>query len=104
MAPLQARALGGMFISLGMDVYPGLNMIGETNRTGDLQVNPTVKKQLTNIRAAGADDKIVFAPSKQMTLEEYIPFMEEGEVAEVTPKSVRLRKVNFKMRGKWGKR
>ncbi|KAF5367751.1 hypothetical protein D9758_009863 [Tetrapyrgos nigripes] len=100
MAPLQARALGGgMFISPGMDVYPGL-VIGETNRTGDLQVNPTVKKQLTNIRAAGADDKIVLAPPKQMTLEEYISFMEEGEVVEVTPKSVRLRKVNFKMRGK----
>ncbi|THV00201.1 hypothetical protein K435DRAFT_630294, partial [Dendrothele bispora CBS 962.96] len=56
MAPLQAR--GTMFITPGTQVYPGL-VISETNKPGDLSVNPCAKKQLTNIRAAGADEKIV---------------------------------------------
>ncbi|KAK7458173.1 hypothetical protein VKT23_010081 [Stygiomarasmius scandens] len=101
MAPLQAR--GVMFISPGTQVYPGL-VIGETNKPGDLSVNPCLKKQLTNIRAAGADEKIVVAPPKQMTLEEYISWMEEGEVVEVTPKNVRLRKVDFKEKRRGGKK
>jgi GTP-binding protein len=90
MAPLQAR--GVMFITPQTKVYPGM-VIGESNRAGqDLYLNPCVKKQLTNIRAAGADDKIVVSAPKQMGLEEFIAYMEEDEMVEVTPQSVRLRK------------
>lgn len=107
MAPLQAR--GTMFIHTQTDgthallllngrylmfmlVYPGM-VIGECSKSGDLYVNPTAKKQLTNIRAAGADEKIVISSPKIMTLEENIAYMADDELVEITPKSIRLRKL-----------
>ena len=90
MAPLQAR--GTLFIQPQTQVYPGM-VIGESNRAGqDLYLNPCIKKQLTNIRAAGADEKIVLSAPRVMGLEESIAYMEEDEMVEVTPSSIRLRK------------
>ena len=79
-------------------------VIGESSKSQDIYLNPCVKKQLTNIRAAGADDKIVLAAPKVMTLEESLAYMADDEIVEVTPKNVRLRKlildVNKRMRMK----
>ncbi|KDR71900.1 hypothetical protein GALMADRAFT_253685 [Galerina marginata CBS 339.88] len=89
MAPLQAR--GTLFIHPQTQVYPGM-VIGESSKATELYLNPCIKKQLTNIRAAGADDKIVLASPKVMGLEEAMAYMGDDELVEVTPTSVRLRK------------
>jgi len=67
-------------------------IIGESSKSTSLYLNPTVKKQLTNIRAAAADEKIVLASPRVMTLEEALAYLGEDERVEVTPQSVRLRK------------
>ncbi|KAF9261034.1 hypothetical protein L218DRAFT_906276 [Marasmius fiardii PR-910] len=90
MAPLQAR--GVMFIQPQTNVYPGM-VIGECSKSQDLYVNPCLKKQLTNIRAAGADEKIVIASPKIMNLEESMAYMADDELVEITPQSIRLRKL-----------
>ncbi|KAG7085969.1 hypothetical protein E1B28_003494 [Marasmius oreades] len=90
MAPLQAR--GNMFIHPQTSVYPGM-VIGECSKSQDLYVNPCLKKQLTNIRAAGADEKIVIASPKIMNLEESMAYMADDELVEITPHSIRLRKL-----------
>ncbi|TFK22240.1 GTP-binding protein TypA [Coprinopsis marcescibilis] len=99
MMPLQAR--GTMFIHPQVQVYPGM-VIGESSKSQDLYINPTLKKQLTNIRAAAADEKIVLGSPRIMTLEEALSYMADDEFVELTPKSVRLRKsvldVNKRMR------
>jgi GTP-binding protein TypA/BipA len=89
MAPLQAR--GTLFIHPQTNVYPGM-VVGECSKAQDLYVNPCLKKQLTNIRAAGADEKIVISAPRVMTLEESMAYMADDELIEVTPKSIRLRK------------
>ncbi|KAK0189718.1 P-loop containing nucleoside triphosphate hydrolase protein [Armillaria mellea] len=88
-APLQAR--GVMFIHPTTNVYPGM-VIGECSKASDLYVNPCEKKKLTNIRAAGADEKLVIASPRIMSLEESIAYMADDELVEVTPKAIRLRK------------
>lgn len=85
---------GKMFIGHGEKVYKGM-IIGEHNRDNDLEVNPIKGKQLTNIRAAGKDDAIRLTPPVIMTLEQAIAYIEEDERVEVTPKSIRLRKVEL---------
>ncbi|TEB24538.1 GTP-binding protein TypA [Coprinellus micaceus] len=93
MMPLQAR--GTMFISpqiQALQCIPGM-VIGESSKAQDLYLNPCVKKQLTNIRAAGADEKIVLASPRTMTLEESLSYMADDELVEVTPKTIRLRKL-----------
>ncbi|KAJ3736925.1 GTP-binding protein TypA [Lentinula guzmanii] len=89
MAPLQAR--GVLFIHPQTNVYPGM-VVGECSKAQDIYVNPCLKKQLTNFRSAGADDKIVMASPKVMTLEESMAYMADDELIEITPKSIRLRK------------
>ncbi|KIJ94180.1 hypothetical protein K443DRAFT_110890 [Laccaria amethystina LaAM-08-1] len=105
MAPLQAR--GALFIHPQTQVYPGM-VIGESAKSQDLYLNPCIKKQLTNIRAAGADEKIVLASPRIMTLEEALAYMGDDEIVEVTPGSIRLRKVVLdqakRMRMKGGKK
>ncbi|KAH6892820.1 GTP-binding protein TypA [Coprinopsis sp. MPI-PUGE-AT-0042] len=100
MMPLQAR--GTLFIGPQTMVYPGM-VIGESSKSQDMYLNPTVKKQLTNIRAAGADDKIVLSSPRTMSLEENLSYMADDELVELTPGSVRLRKVTLdqtrRMRG-----
>ncbi|HUX78304.1 MAG TPA: translational GTPase TypA [Alphaproteobacteria bacterium] len=82
---------GGMFITPGTAVYEGM-IIGEHTRDNDLEVNPLKAKQLTNIRAAGKDEAIRLTPPRIMTLEQAIAYIEEDELVEVTPQSLRLRK------------
>ena len=82
---------GPMFIKPNDPVYPGM-LIGEHSRGSDLDVNPRKAKQLTNIRASGKDDAVSLSTPIQMTLDKALTYIEDDELVEVTPKSVRLRK------------
>jgi GTP-binding protein len=67
-------------------------VIGESARTGEMDLNPCRGKKLSNVRTTGAEEKVVLTPPRKMTVEEVIAYMDEDEVLEVTPKSIRLRK------------
>ncbi|XPV77069.1 MAG: translational GTPase TypA [Desulfovibrio sp.] len=82
---------GNMFIRPGDPVYEGM-VIGEHNRSNDIDVNPTKEKKLTNVRASGKDDAVQLTPVKPMTLERAIHFISEEEMVEATPESIRIRK------------
>jgi GTP-binding protein len=82
---------GRMFIDPNVEVYEG-QIIGLHSRGNDLVVNPTKGKKLTNIRAAGSDENILLTPPIRLSLEQALEFIEDDELVEVTPKSIRLRK------------
>ena len=82
---------GVMFVGANEKCYLGM-IIGENARQDDLDVNPMKAKQLTNVRASGKDESIRLTPPRRMTLEQAIAYIEEDELVEVTPKSIRLRK------------
>jgi GTP-binding protein len=86
---LQER--GRLFIGPNIEVYEG-QLIGIHSRDNDLAVNPTKGKQLTNVRAAGSDENILLTPPIRMSLEQALDFIDEDELVEVTPQSIRLRK------------
>lgn len=86
---LQER--GELFVRPGTEVYEGM-IIGENARTVDLDVNVTKEKKLTNMRASTADEAIRLVPFRDLSLEQALEFINEGELVEVTPKSIRLRK------------
>ena len=83
---------GRFFISPMEEVYCG-QVVGESTRSGDITINVTKAKQLTNMRASGADDKAVIVPPKVFSLEEALEYIKADEYVEVTPKSMRLRKI-----------
>ena len=83
---------GQLFIEPGEPIYEGM-LIGEHNKASDLNVNPCKEKKLSNVRASGKDDAVVCSPIKAMTLERALNFVRDDEMVEVTPKSIRLRKV-----------
>jgi GTP-binding protein len=83
---------GKFFIDPNEPVYEG-QVIGEHSRGGDLVVNVTKTKKLTNIRASGSDEKMRIAPAIKFSLEEALEYIQSDEYVEVTPKSIRLRKV-----------
>jgi len=87
---LQER--GKMFMGAGIDVYAG-QILGENCRSTDMIVNPAKGKKLTNMRASGTDEAVVLTPHIQMTLEDCIAYINDDELVEVTPKSIRLRKM-----------
>jgi len=82
---------GVMFVGAGEKTYQGM-IIGENSRSDDLDVNPMKAKQLTNVRASGKDEAVRLTPPRRPTLEQAIAYIEEDELVEVTPKSIRLRK------------
>ena len=82
---------GRMMIDPNVDVYEG-QIIGIHSRNNDLAVNPTKAKQLTNVRASGTDENLVMTPPVRQTLEQALEFIEEDELVEVTPQSIRVRK------------
>ena len=90
---LQER--GTFFIAPGEDIYEG-QVIGENSRANDLVVNVTKTKKLTNMRSSGADDKVKLAPPKEFTLEECLEYIQADEYVEVTPESLRMRKILLK--------
>ena len=87
---LQER--GQLFLGPGEKVYGG-QIIGEHTRKNDLVINPAKGKKLTNMRAAGSDDAVILTPFRKMSLEDCISYINEDELVEITPLSIRLRKV-----------
>jgi GTP-binding protein len=86
---LQER--GSLFIGPGVPVYEGM-IIGENSRENDMEVNPCKTKKLTNMRASGSDEAIRLTPPRLFSLEQSIEFIDDDELLEITPKSVRMRK------------
>ena len=85
---------GAMFIESGTRVYEGM-VIGEHNRNNDLEVNILKGKKLTNVRASGKDDAITLTPPRRMSLEEALAYIQNDELVEVTPTSIRIRKLHL---------
>jgi GTP-binding protein len=83
---------GKFFIEPGEDVYAG-QVIGENSRDGDLVINVTKSKKMSNMRSSGADDKVRLAPPIKFSLEEALEYIQNDEYVELTPKSIRLRKI-----------
>jgi GTP-binding protein len=90
---LQER--GRFFINPNEDIYEG-QVIGENARAGDMVVNVTKTKKLTNMRASGSDDKVKIIPAKIMSLEETLEYIQQDELVEITPKNLRMRKIYLK--------
>jgi GTP-binding protein len=86
---LQPR--GSLFVGPGVEVYGGM-IIGQHAKDNDLEVNPCKGKKLTNVRASGSDDAIKLTPPRILTLEQALEFIDDDELVETTPKSIRLRK------------
>jgi GTP-binding protein len=82
---------GTLFIDPVIPVYPGM-IIGEHSRDNDLEVNPVKEKKLTNVRSSGADEAIRLVPPRRLSLEQAIEYIDDDELVEVTPSSIRLRK------------
>lgn len=85
---------GRMFIVPGDPLYEGL-IVGEHNRDNDININPSKEKKLTNMRASGKDEAVILTPVKPMTLEYALNFIKDDELVEVTPQSIRLRKIEL---------
>ena len=86
-----AQDKGDLFIGPGVEVYEGM-IVGLNSRGEDLAINVCKEKHLTNTRASGSDDALRLVPPIQMSLEKAIEFIQDDELVEVTPKSLRLRK------------
>ncbi len=85
---------GRMFIVPGDPIYEGM-IVGEHNRDNDININPSKEKKLTNMRASGKDEAVILTPVKPMTLEYALNFIKDDEEVEVTPESIRLRKIEL---------
>jgi len=86
---------GVLFVGPGDEVYEGM-IVGEHSRGNDLNVNVTKAKQLTNFRSAGTDEALVMPTPRTFMVEQAIDYIEKGELIEITPKGVRMRKVHLK--------
>ena len=91
-ALLNLQERGQLFVAPGIEVYEGM-VVGENSRSDDMDVNPCKEKKLTNMRAAGSDDTEKLIPPRPMSLEQALEFCREDECVEVTPATVRIRKV-----------
>jgi len=89
MAGLDQR--GRFFVDPGIDVYEGM-IVGRANDDKDVAINVVKAKKLTNMRASGSDENVKLAPAEELSLERAIEFIEDDELVEVTPKSIRIRK------------
>jgi GTP-binding protein len=83
-----------MIVEIGTEVYAGM-VVGERNRSSDLNVNIIKEKKLTNMRASTSDATIILRPPRVLSLDQAIEFIAEDELVEVTPKSIRLRKMEL---------
>ncbi|MFW5663173.1 MAG: translational GTPase TypA, partial [Bacteroidota bacterium] len=93
-AALGMEDRGELFIEAGIQVYMGM-IVGERNKSGDLNVNITKEKKLTNMRSSTSEQTVTIRPPKILSLDQAIEFIAEDEVVEVTPKSIRLRKMEL---------
>ena len=83
---------GRFFVEPGEEIYAG-QVVGEHTRERDLNINICKTKKLSNVRAAGSDDKIILPPAIKFSLEEALEYVQDDELVEVTPKSMRMRKI-----------
>ena len=83
---------GTFFVSPGEDIYTGM-VVGEGLRPDDIVINLTITKKLSNMRSAGADEKVNIAPAKKFSLEEAMEYIAEDEYLEITPHHLRIRKI-----------
>jgi GTP-binding protein len=88
---------GELFVTVGTEVYGGM-IVGERNRKGDLNVNIVKEKKLTNIRSSTAEATVTLRPPRPLSLDQFIEFIAEDELVEITPQSIRLRKLNLASR------
>src|SRR6266436_1586902 len=93
-ALLNLQERGQLFVAPGADVYEGM-IVGENARAEDLDVNATKEKKLTNMRSASSDETVRLIPPRPLSLEQALELIREDECVEVTPKSIRLRKVEL---------
>jgi GTP-binding protein len=91
-ALLSLQERGTLFVNPGTEVYEGM-IVGENSRRDDMDVNPTKERKLTNMRSSTAEELVRLTPATALSLEQALEFLREDECAEVTPASVRLRKV-----------
>jgi len=91
-AAFSIQERGSLYVGPGIEVYEGM-IVGENSRADDMDVNITKEKKLTNMRASGSDDTVHLVPAKNMSLEQSLEFLREDECVEVTPDTVRIRKV-----------
>lgn len=84
-----------LLVPAGVEVYEGM-IVGENSREGDMVVNPSREKKLTNMRASGSDENVVLKPPRDLSLEAALEYIEDDELVEVTPLSIRLRKIALK--------
>jgi GTP-binding protein len=85
---------GELFLDVGTEVYGGM-IVGERNRTGDLDVNIVKEKKLTNMRSSNSDTTVTLRPHRLLSLDQSIEFLSEDELVEVTPEHIRLRKMEL---------
>jgi len=102
---LSLQERGALFVGPAVEVYEGM-IVGENARSEDMDVNPTKEKKLTNVRSSTAEELVRLIPPRLLSLEQALEFIREGECVEVTPRSVRLRKVilDQTIRGREAKR
>jgi GTP-binding protein len=84
-----------LIVPAGTEVYEGM-IVGENARENDMTVNPCREKKLTNMRASGSDENVILKPPRELSLEAALEYIEDDELVEVTPQSIRLRKVLLK--------
>lgn len=84
-----------LFVAPGEDIYEGM-IVGENARDSDLTVNPIREKKLTNMRASGSDANVILKPAREISLEAALEYIEDGELVEITPNDIRLRKILLK--------
>src|SRR5919198_4414079 len=96
---LNLQERGSWFVGPGEEVYEGM-IVGENSRSEDMNVNPTKEKKLTNMRSSTAEELVRLIPPRALSLEQALEFVREDECAEVTPKSVRLRKTELSQLGR----
>ena len=93
-ASLAMNDRGELFVEPGTEVYKGM-IVGERNRTGDLDVNIIREKKMTNMRSATKDSTVVIRPPRNMSLDQCIEFISNDELIEITPTNLRLRKMEL---------
>jgi GTP-binding protein len=93
-ALLNLQERGALFVGPGVDVYEGM-VVGENARAADLDVNACKEKKLTNMRSSTADELVRLIPPRPLSLEQALEFIRDDECVEVTPKAIRLRKVEL---------
>jgi GTP-binding protein len=102
-ASLAMEDRGELFINVGEEVYAGM-IIGERNKRDDLEINITKEKKLTNMRSATSEATVTLRASKNLSLDQCIEFIAEDELIEVTPKKIRLRKVELDVNKRFSKK